>query len=121
MTTRQIYVVELRTGYSPFEVWYYSVHDLVARRKVLATILRLASSEFRNYKNLRDGLFELRIFYGPGFRVYFSFLDPSSVLLVYGGTKKSQRKDIYEAKKIWQKYKESPHRTPPKHYHSGSH
>ena len=55
----------------------------------------------KNIRSLGDGLFEIKIHYGPGYRIYFGNLKGSIILLLVGGDKSSQRQDISLAKKYW--------------------
>lgn len=102
---RKIQVLSSDERKSSFEKWYAAIRDKTARRKVFVAITRLACADYGNFRSVGEGIYELRIFYGPGYRIYFAFLDIDCIVLIGGGIKNSQRKDIYEAKKLWQKYK----------------
>jgi putative addiction module killer protein len=58
----------------------------------------------KNVKNLKDGIFEIKIDYGPGYRVYFGELNRNLIVLLIGGDKDSQFRDILRAKKLWREY-----------------
>jgi len=66
----------------------------------------LESGNTSNTKSVGGGVYELKIDYGPGYRVYFGYDGPKVVILLAGGTKKRQEKDIETAKKRWNNYKE---------------
>jgi len=72
-------------------------------------IARLRLGNMGDCTPVGAGVAELRIHYGPGYRVYFGQDGSRVVVLVCGGTKKSQKKDIKAAKKMWQDYKERAH------------
>lgn len=91
-------------GEKPFIKWFEKL-DKRSRVVLIRYIDRLAAgSSSKNIKNLKDGVFELRIFYGPGYRVYFAYTDGLMILLFLGGDKSSQGKDIALAKKYWVNY-----------------
>jgi len=68
--------------------------------------VRLESGNTSNTKSVGGGVYELKIDYGPGYRVYFGYDGPKVVILLAGGTKKRQERDIETAKKRWNNYKE---------------
>lgn len=89
---------------SPFIDWMKGL-DLKTQARIRHRILRMEAGNFRDYKVLKDGLCELRIFFGPGYRVYFGVIGDRIVLLISGGDKSSQDKDIQQSLQIWQTYK----------------
>jgi len=111
MITREIKILETSPGYAPFEKWYGCLNDSTARLRVFTTITRLADPNYRGLQSVGSGVYELRIFYGPGYRVYCALKGNALVILLGGGTKKSQGDDIYEAKKLWQTFKNEARRT----------
>jgi putative addiction module killer protein len=92
-------------GRSPFEKWFNRINAQAAA-KVTTALVRLESGNTSNTKSVGDGVYELKIDYGPGHRVYFGYDGPKVVILLAGGTKKRQEKDIETAKKRWNNYKE---------------
>ena len=93
------------SGVDVFEGWIDSLRDQRAVAKVLTRINRLALGNFGDYRALDGGVFELRIDWGPGYRVYAARVGKVVVLLLCGGDKKSQPKDIEDAKAYLQDYK----------------
>lgn len=93
-------------GADVFNDWIDSVRDQRAIAKVLTRIDRLALGNFGDYRALDGGVFELRVDEGPGYRVYAARVGKVVVLLLCGGDKKSQAKDIENAKAYLQDYKE---------------
>jgi putative addiction module killer protein len=81
--------------------------EAVARAKVTRAIVRLEQGNFSNVKSVGEGVFEYRIDFGPGYRVYFGQDGPALVILLTGGTKKRQQSDIDAAHAYWQGYKQS--------------
>lgn len=91
-------------GYCPFGDWIEDVKDLKTKAKVLTRLDRLKLGNFGDCKNLGDGVLELRIDYGPGIRLYYSRIRNKVILLLCGGTKRSQDKDIQLAKAYLREY-----------------
>ena len=78
-----------------------------ARAKVTRAIVRLEQGNFSNVKSVGEGVLEHRIDFGPGYRVYFGRDGETLVILLTGGTKKRQQRDIDAAYAFWQHYKQS--------------
>jgi putative addiction module killer protein len=88
-----------------FDQWLDKLKDGVARAKITARIDRLRGGNFGDVKPVGEGISELRIHYGPGYRIYFTRRGKKIVLVLYGGSKKTQIKDIKLAKKLAQQIK----------------
>ncbi len=97
------YVAE--DGSCPFESWLGSLRDTRGKARVLTRLDRLALGCFGDVKALGDGVSELRIDVGPGYRVYFAIVGKQIVLLLYGGDKNRQREDVAKAKTLFEEYK----------------
>jgi putative addiction module killer protein len=95
-----------RTGKDVFGDWLASLADNQARARILARIDRLAVGNFGDSKHLRGGISELRIDWGPGYRVYFAMIGKSCVLLLSGGDKRKQSSDIQTVMEYLRDYKE---------------
>jgi putative addiction module killer protein len=93
-------------GDCPFEQWFNKL-DAVPAAKVNAYLNRVAGGNTSNVKMIGSGLGEIKIDFGPGYRVYFGKQNNCYFLLVGGGTKSNQQKDIDKAQKIWKTFKES--------------
>jgi putative addiction module killer protein len=93
-----------RAGSSPFAEWFQKL-DAVAAAKVTAAVRRLELGNFSNVKGVGAGVFEYRIDFGPGYRVYFGKDGAAVVILLGGGTKKRQDRDVAVAQKRWADYK----------------
>lgn len=84
-----------------FAKWLKRLRDANARARINVRIRRISlTGNFGDAKPVGDGVFELRIDYGPGYRVYYSQRVNEIVLLLIGGDKSSQQKDIDKAKKL---------------------
>lgn len=91
-------------GHSSFEKWFSGL-DVAAGAKVSVALVRLEGGNFSNAKAVGEGVFEYRIDWGPGYRVYFGRDGAVLVILLHGGTKKRQQRDIETAKALWADYK----------------
>jgi putative addiction module killer protein len=94
-----------RGGISPFREWRGNL-DPEARRKVTTALYRIGLGNFSNVKGVSAGVFECRINFGPGFRVYFGKDGEQVVILLGGGTKQRQQIDISLALDRWDAYKQ---------------
>jgi putative addiction module killer protein len=94
------------TGRDVFGEWLESLKDARARAKVAARIIRLAAGNFGDCKPLRDGVWELRVDWGPGYRIYYAMAGRVCVLLLCGGDKRTQAADIKQAVEYWNDYKQ---------------
>jgi putative addiction module killer protein len=94
-----------RDGRSPFEGWFAAL-DPIARAKVTVAIVRLEQGNLSNVKGVGEGVLEYRINFGPGYRVYFGRDGETLVILLTGGTKQRQRRDIAAAIEMWADYKQ---------------
>ena len=89
-----------------FVKWMKRLRDADARARINVRIRRISlTGNFVDTKPVGDGVYELRIDYGPGYRVYYSQRGSEVVLLLIGGDKSSQQKDIDRAKKLNAEYK----------------
>jgi putative addiction module killer protein len=89
-------VVEVRKT-KIFANWLDGLRDARAKARILVRLRRLSLGNFGDWKSVGDGVSELRIDYGPGYRVYLTRQGNSVVILLAGGTKKSQSRDIKRA------------------------
>ena len=93
-------------GKAPFSVWLNALTDVKGRAKIRERIARLRLGNQGDCEPVGEGISELRIHYGPGYRVYFGKAGKQLVILLVGGTKRTQKKDIKIAKLFWKDYKE---------------
>lgn len=81
-----------------FEDWFDRLSDRKARMAIIKRLERVQSGNLGDHASLGDGVSELRIHYGPGYRLYYTVRQSVLVLLLIGGVKASQRRDIERAK-----------------------
>ena len=101
--TLEYYITE--TGKIPFRDWLESLKDIHARAKIRVALDRIRLGNFGHAKSVGEGVHEFKIDYGPGYRVYYAFSGAAIVLLLLGGDKASQSKDIARAKEFWKVFK----------------
>ncbi len=92
-----------RQGSSPFAKWLADL-DAIAAAKVTTALFRMAQGNFSNAKGVGAGVLEYRIDFGPGYRIYFGKDGDTVVILLGGGTKKRQNRDIAAAQNRWRDY-----------------
>ena len=94
-----------RSGRSPFAAWSDRLNREAAA-KVAAVLARMQQGNFSNAKGVGAGVYEYRIDFGPGYRIYFGKDGDRLVILLGGGTKKRQQEDIATALARWQDYRQ---------------
>ena len=94
---KQVIVYADAQGKEPFTIWLNSLCDRVGRQRILARVARLAHGNFGDRAPVGEGVHELRLFFGPGYRVYFGEHSDTVVVLLCGGDKDSQPRDIHQA------------------------
>lgn len=107
---RMVFASQYRVGYTArvyqiretdaFRKWFESLRDLSARLRIAARIRRVSLGNLGDVKSVGDGVFELRIPHGPGYRVYFVRQGDTVIVLLAGGDKSTQRRDIERAKEL---------------------
>jgi len=93
-------------GSDMFASWFDGLRDREARARIAVRIDRLAIGLFGDAKPLREGVHELRVHHGPGYRVYFAIAGCTVVLLLCGGDKRTQRAGIARAIGYWRELQE---------------
>lgn len=84
-------------GDDPFQAWIDELKDLSARVAVLRRVDRMSAGNFGDHKFLRDGVWELRVDFGPGYRVYYGKHGKAVLILLCAGAKRTERSDIDRA------------------------
>lgn len=102
---KEVRIYADEAGYEPFTDWLNRLRDRASRQRILARLRRLEQGNFGDCKSLGNGVYELRIFFGPGYRVYFGEDGSTIILLLTGGDKRTQIKDIEAAKTYWKEYR----------------
>ena len=88
------------TSTKKFDKWLSALKDSSVKQKVLARLARVENGNFGDFKKISSNLFELRFFFSSGIRIYYTIHKFKFVLLLLGGDKSSQSKDIETAKQI---------------------
>jgi putative addiction module killer protein len=94
----------IRGGSSPFADWFNDLESTAAS-KVTTALYRLQNGNFSGVRSVGAGVFEHKIDFGPGYRIYFGQDQTVLIILLAGGTKKTQSRDIEKARKYWEEYK----------------
>ncbi len=94
-----------RQGKSPYADWLRDLRDARAKAKVIMQVDKMELGLFGDVEPIGEGLSELRIHYGPGYRVYYGKQAHQVYLLLCGGDKSTQSKDIKKAKEYWKEHK----------------
>src|SRR5690242_5668685 len=85
----------------PFTEWLDNLRDTVGRQRILTRLVRLEQDNYGDYRPVGEGVNELRMFFGPGYRVYFGEGGEDIVVLLCGGDKDRQQDNIRQAKSYW--------------------
>ena len=96
-----------KSGKNYYRKWFEKIENTTTQNRIITRINRLKFSNYGDCKNLGDGIYELRMFFGKGYRVYFSEVNKTIILLFCGGDKSSQSEDIKKAKMLLKEYKET--------------
>lgn len=96
-----------RGGVHPFQEWLRSLRDAQARARIRTRLDRLALGNMGDHRPLDGGVYELKIDWGPGYRVYFGKAGQTIVLLLCGGDKRTQQQDIKTAKAYFKEYQDA--------------
>lgn len=90
-------------GHNPYRAWLASL-DRAVRARVQARVLRFELGNLGDHKSVGEGVWEARLDFGPGYRLYFGQEGEVLVLLLCGGDKSTQTRDIRDAKAHWKRY-----------------
>lgn len=105
--TLEYYLTE--KGEKPFREWLDGLKDIAARQKVRIRLDRARLGNLGRNRSVGEGVFELKIDYGPGYRVYYALEGRTVILLLLGGDKSGQREDIVLAREYWKDHKRRKH------------
>ena len=103
---REIEIYVTQNEECPFELWFQSLRDRNAKARIRSCLDQIEMGNLGDFKSVGDGILELRIDYGPGCRVYFAQIGETIVLLLCGGDKSSQLRDILIAKQHWSEFQQ---------------
>ena len=107
--SKQVLIYEDPSGKAPYSEWLKGLRDKRAAAKIDIRIERIKLGNLGFWQPVGGGVGELKIDYGPGYRVYFGQIGSTIVVLLNGGDKKTQIKDIPKAKEFWQDFKKRYH------------
>lgn len=103
---KEIRIYITTNGKQPFNQWLTRIKDKTTQARVRRRLDRLALGHLGDAKSLGDGISELRLQFGSGYRIYFGEINNAIILLLCGGDKNSQTKDIQKAKEYWYEFTE---------------
>ena len=101
---KQIVFYADEDGNEPFQTWIDALRDTQGRRRIIKRLLRVSQGNYGDVEPIGEGLSELRLFFGPGYRVYFGEDSGNIVVILCGGDKDSQDSDIENELAYWQEY-----------------
>jgi putative addiction module killer protein len=104
-TPRTVVAYADPAGHEPFTDWLGGVRNSADRHRILLRLRRLEQGNFGDCKKVGSGVSELRLFFGPGYRVYYGQDGDRVIILLCGDNKGSQDKDIRAATAYWKEYK----------------
>jgi putative addiction module killer protein len=102
---REIQQYRIADGKIPFSEWLESLRDFKGKAKIVKRLERVSDGNLGDVRSLGEGVWELKIDFGPGYRVYFGQVETTIVILLCGGDKSTQEQDISTAKKYWREYR----------------
>jgi len=106
VSPRNLCIFRSKSGSLPFAEWFEDLKDLRARQKIISRLARVRAGNLGYVETVGEGVHELKIDFGPGYRVYLGQLGSEIVILLCGGDKGSQNSDIKKAKAYWEEYKQ---------------
>ena len=108
---KEVLIYQTQEGKAPFEEWLNSLRDRKGAAKIRVRLDRARLGNLGQYRSVGEGVFELKIDFGPGYRVYFGQEGDTIVILLCGGDKSTQYKDIKSAHEYWANYRRRRHET----------
>lgn len=109
----QVYTLKalvLENGSCPVEDWIKSIKDTQTKQRVQSRLDRIERGNRGDCKPVGNGVFEFRMDFGPGYRLYYAAARTTLIVLLIGGDKSTQDKDILLAQKLWEEYKDDTER-----------
>jgi putative addiction module killer protein len=104
---KELRIYRTKDGNEPFVEWIEALKDMAGRAHITNRLNRVTLGNYGDCKLVGGGVYEIRIHYGPGYRVYFSEQENTILLLLLGGNKRTQSKDIKKAKQFLTAFRES--------------
>ena len=106
VTPARILKLVLEDDTCPVDQWLSSVRDKTLRARISRQIDKMERGNFGDHKDVGKGVSELRLFFGPGYRVYYGRIENTIVVLLGGGDKATQSADIARAQELWRAFQE---------------
>ena len=107
MQRKVVHIYRDQDGREPVIDWLESIKDITTRARIKNRLRRIELGNLGDTKSIGQGIYEMRLHFGPGYRIYFGQVDNVVVVLLCGGDKGSQVKDIKRAQEHWTDYKNS--------------
>jgi putative addiction module killer protein len=101
----EVEIYETRDGKAPFSEWVMGLKDVQASARILLRLDRVKQGNLGDHKFIKDGMFELRVDAGAGYRVYFGRISGDRIVVLWGGDKSTQSRDIEKALSFWTDYR----------------
>ena|SRR3989338_1161665 len=102
---RKLKKFETQNGKCPYDDWFNKLKDMKAKAIIDARLIRIRKGNLGDCRSVGAGVKELRIDYGPGYRIYFGEDENTLVILLCGGDKSTQFRDIKKAQEYWAEYR----------------
>ncbi len=102
---KELRIYRTHDGKEPFSGWLASFKDKITKAQITNRLNRVIQGNYGDCEPVGSGVCELRIHYGAGYRIYFAEQEETIILLI-GGSKKTQSKDIQKSKKYWEEFRE---------------
>lgn len=103
--SRKLKIYQTSDGKAPFEKWFNSIKDQKTRAKIKTRLDRAEEGNLGEYRSVGQGVFELKINFGPGYRIYYGLEGDEIVIILCGGDKSTQQNDVLKAQQYWADYK----------------
>lgn len=103
--SRELQIYQTESGREPFNEWFDAIRDTQTQDRIQARLARLEDGNMGDCRPVGEGVSELRLHFGKGYRIYFGQIGNTIILLLCGGDKSSQKQDISQAKTYWLEYK----------------
>ena len=104
MASKEILYYQTSDGKTPYEEWFKNLKDIKGKTIIAARLDRFEAGNPGKYRTVGGGVYELKIYFGPGYRIYFGEDGKTLIILLCGGDKSVQSKDIEKAQKYWNDY-----------------
>ena len=108
--TYEMKMLVLEGDRCPFEEWYTALRDTRTRARIRSRLSRVRVGNLGDCKSVGRNASDLRLDFGPGYRLYFGVAGQAIVVLLGGGDKRTQARDIAEAQQIWEESQDAPER-----------